>query len=99
MRIMHEWCCVLLYELWLLFVELVETFANMPQGQGLKSRFFGRFFGEKSVFDWVENDFGKDKSEVKKSEKNRRFFGKIRYFPEIFYFFLGSKNLKKLLRV
>ena len=28
--------------------------------------FFGRFFGEKSVFGLVGNDFGIEKSEVKK---------------------------------
>ena len=44
--------------------------------QGQKNRFFSRFFGEKSVFGWVGNDFGKEEQEVNKSEKNRRFFGK-----------------------
>ena len=37
--------------------------------QGQKIVLFGRFFGEKSVFGWVGNDFRKEKSEVKKSEK------------------------------
>ena len=36
--------------------------------------FSGRFFCEKLVFGWVGNGFGKEKPEVKKSEKNRRFF-------------------------
>ena len=35
---------------------------------------FGRFFGEKSDFDGAKKDFGMEKSGVKKSEKNRRFF-------------------------
>ena len=35
---------------------------------------FGRFFGEKSDFGGVGKDFGMEKSGVKKSEKNRRFF-------------------------
>ena len=52
-----------------------------------KIGFFGRFFGEKSVFGGAGKDFRVEKSEVKKSEKNRRFF---RYFP-------GSKNMKNLL--
>ena len=48
-----------------------------------KNRFFGRFFGEKSVFSWVGNNFRKEKSEVKKSEKNRLFFPiKYRFFPK-----------------
>ena len=40
----------------------------------VKIDFFDRFFGEKSVFGWVGNEFGKEKSEIKKSEKNRQFF-------------------------
>ena len=36
--------------------------------------FFNRFFGEKLVFGGVGKDFRVEKSEVKKSEKNRRFF-------------------------
>ena len=40
----------------------------------VKIGIFGRFFGDLSVFGWVGNDFGKEKSEEKKSEKNRRFF-------------------------
>ena len=36
--------------------------------------FFGRFFGEKSVFGGAGKDFRMEKSEVKKSEKNPRFF-------------------------
>ena len=58
-------------------------------GKDQKISFFGRFFGEKSVFGWVGNDFEKEKSFVKKSAKNRRFFAdfpifpeKTRYFPE-----------------
>ena len=53
--------------------------------------FFGRFFGEKSVFGWVGNDFGKEKSEVKKSEKITDFSKKKPIFFPI------SKNMKKLL--
>ena len=49
---------------------------NVLLAKDKKIVFFGRFFGEKSIFGWVGNDFGKEKSEVKKSEKNRRFFGK-----------------------
>ena len=47
--------------------------------------FFSRFFEEKSVFGWVGNDFGKEKSFVKKSAKNRRFsdiLPKKPIFPE-----------------
>ena len=35
---------------------------------------FDRFFGEKSDFGGAGKDFGMEKSGVKKSEKNRRFF-------------------------
>ena len=35
---------------------------------------FDRFFGEKSDFGGAEKDFWMEKSGVKKSEKNRRFF-------------------------
>ena len=62
-----------------------------------KIGFFGRFFGEKSVFGWVGNDLGKEKSFVRKSAKNRRFFDisqknpifprKKPMFSEIFDFF------------
>ena len=45
-----------------------------------KIAFFGRNFGEKSVFDGAEKDFGMEKSGVKKSWKNRRFFAD---FPEM----------------
>ena len=61
---------------------------------------FVRFFGEKSDFDGAEKDFGMKKSEVNKSEKNRRFFfDKNRFFLEkkIYDFFPVSKNMKKLL--
>ena len=47
------------------------------EDQGKKNCFFGPIFGEKSVFGWVGNDFGK-----KKSEKNRRFSEKNRFFSE-----------------
>ena len=43
--------------------------------------FFSRFFSEKSVFGWVGNDFGKEKSEVKKSEKIVDFSEKSDIFP------------------
>ena len=39
-----------------------------------KIGFFNRFFGEKSVFGGAGKDFRVEKSEVKKSAKNRRFF-------------------------
>ena len=60
-----------------------------------KIGFFGRFFGEKSVFGRHGNDFDKKKkSEEKKSVKNWekspifwRKIRKIRYFPENIRFF------------
>ena len=56
--------------------------------------FFDRFFDEKSVFGWVGNDFGKEKSEVKKlpifPKKTDFSRKKIKIFP-------GSKNMEKLL--
>ena len=54
--------------------------------------FFSRFFGEKSVFGWVGNDFGKEKSEVKKSEKNADFSEKTNFFPKKNRFFLKFQN-------
>ena len=39
-----------------------------------KIGFFNQFFGEKSVFSSAGKDFRVEKSEVKKSVKNRRFF-------------------------
>ena len=60
--------------------------------------FFGRFFGEKSVFGGTGKDFRVEKSEVKKSEKNRYisdkipiFFRKIPIFP-IKYRFFSEKS-------
>ena len=35
---------------------------------------FGRFFGEISDFGGAGKDIGMEKSEIKKSAKNRRFF-------------------------
>ena len=35
---------------------------------------FGRFFGEISDFSGTEKDIGMEKSEIKKSAKNHRFF-------------------------
>ena len=61
--------CIYIYMSTFLF-----TIKHFSYNQGQKNCFFDRFFDEKSVFDWVENDFGKEKSEVKKSEKNPRFF-------------------------
>ena len=52
----------------------------LPKDQ--KIVFFGRIFGEKSVFGWVGNDFGKEKSFVKKLAKNHRFFADFSIFPE-----------------
>ena len=42
--------------------------------QGQKIADFDRFFVEKSDFGGAGKDFGIEKSGVKKSEKNRRFF-------------------------
>ena len=59
--------------------------------QGPKNRFLNRFFGEKSVFGWVGNDFGKDKSFVKKSKNFRYFTEKNRFFPKFLIFSLAPK--------
>ena len=58
-----------------------------------KIGFFDRFFDEKSVFGGAGKDFRVEKSEGKKSAKNRRFFLE----KQISDFFLGSKNMKNLL--
>ena len=44
---------------------------------------FGRFFREKSDFDGAGKDIGMEKSEEKKSVKNRRFFLEI-FFSDFF---------------
>ena len=38
--------------------------------------FSSRFFGEKSVFGWVGNDFGKEKTKVKKIGEKSPIFQK-----------------------
>ena len=53
---------------WCEFVDFYMKFL-LELGQGLKNLFF---FGQKSIFGWVGNDFRKEKSEVKKSEKKRK---------------------------
>ena len=53
----------------------------------------GRFFGEKSDFGGPGKDFAVEKSDGKKSAKNRRFFLE----KKISDFFPGSKNMKNLL--
>ena len=52
----------------------------MFQARTKKNHFFGRKIG----FRWVRNDFGKEKSKVKKSKKKSLIF------------FVGFKNMKKL---
>ena len=64
--------------------KMLDTRVSVSKDQ--KIVFFGRFFGKKSVFGWVENDFGKEKSEFKKSGKIVDFspiFRKIPIFVDI----------------
>ena len=57
--------------------KVTESFISVehtPMTMDKKIGFFDRFFGEKSVFGGAGKDFRVEKSEVKKSAKNRRFF-------------------------
>ena len=56
------------------FMTLVFLFTNMTLviSKDKKIDFFGRFFGEKSVFGGGGKDFRVEKSSAKKSEKNRQ---------------------------
>ena len=72
----------------------LPTLVKRISSKDKKIDFFGRFFGEKSVFGGAGKDFRVEKSSAKKSVKNRekssifrRKIEKIRYFPEKIRFF------------
>ena len=60
-----------------------------------KIAFFCRFFDEKLVFGWVGIDFGKQKSEVKKSEKNSRKIGFQLGWKRFWEGKIGSKKIRE----
>ena len=83
-----------------IILHLLDCLGQVYAGKDKKIDFFGRFFGEKSVFGGGGKDLGGKifcKKIGKKSAKIADFSEKIRYFPEKIRFFPKKSDFSRYL--